>query len=156
ITAKARCGVWMMAKALHLCLTVTDGGIGEADTAAFHERMHGSQGRKPGLDTLARMAGSWTENRRDRGRSFGPLALPEGWRENPRLLDKPLQEHVEAFWAPYKLPFQYTINCERTFAAAAWWNKADVAMDEVIDRDGSRCGRIYKMRGKDYPKRKVS
>ena len=65
ITARARAGVWMVAKALGLRQSITDGGIYTPD-AVPHFR-----GKKPGLDTLSRPWG-W-EDRKNRQRGYVPL-----------------------------------------------------------------------------------
>jgi hypothetical protein len=140
ITARARVGVWMLAKALGLRQTITDGGhYTPAAVPAF-------AGKRAGLDTLGRMW-EWHDTRR--GRRLAPLAgldwagmwdrLPEG-----RELDRLALEHVAAFWRPYGLsfPFQVAHKTQNTFTRGAYWSKGDYAFltDSAM---------VYAVRGKE-------
>ena len=80
ITARARLGVWMLAKALGLRQTITDGGIYQP-AAVPHLK---PDAKCPGLDTLSRPE-AWA--RPKLGRTVGPLGgacgTPERYRPTP-------------------------------------------------------------------------
>jgi hypothetical protein len=139
ITAKGRLGVWMMAKALGLRQSITDGGIYTPGAVPHH------RGRKPGLDTLSR---PWAWRHARHGRTFGPL---EGLRWEPGTplpedADAAALAHVQAFWQPYGLPFRFTLAHKTTFSRAAYWGKADYALLTPNDP-------VHKIRGKSRSKR---
>jgi hypothetical protein len=123
ITARARLGVWMVAKALGLRQCVTDGGIYEPSAVPSF------RGKRPGLDTLSRM---WAWKDRKHGRRTIPLP-GLGWRFGAPLQDADTLAlaHVNRFWAPYGLDFPFTLEHkpEHCFRAAAYWSKGDYALD---------------------------
>jgi hypothetical protein len=145
ITARARVGVWMMAKALGLRQTITDGGIYDpAQVCTFRGT------RRPGLDTLSRPR-DWPDARR--GRRYVPLAgldwpsliRAHGPDPLPADLDGLALTHVRNFWHPYGLdfPFRLEHKTDNTFTAAAYWSKGDHALRR-------RDGKIHTaLRGKD-------
>jgi hypothetical protein len=139
ITARARLGVWMMAKALGLRQTITDGGAYEPGAVCFFG------GRRPGLDTLSR---AWSWHALRRGRWHGP-AGGRDW--GTRSGDWPPADelnrlalgHVRAFWEPYGLEFAFAVEHKTPFLRAAYWSKGDYAFQLA---DGTR---KYAVRGKD-------
>jgi hypothetical protein len=147
ITARARVGVWMVAKALGLRQSITDGGIYDPTRVAFFE------GRRPGLSTLSRMD-EWHSPARYR--RLAPLAGLKDWPERiekgelPPDLDHLAARHVAAFWAPYglELPFDLEHKKENSFVRAAYWSKADYAL-----RLPGNPKPKYKLRGKDKEKK---
>jgi hypothetical protein len=132
ITGRARLGVWMLAKALGLRQSITDGGI-YTPAAVPHWRR-----RRPGLDTLSRM-GEWDAPHR--GRTLAPLPGLGHWHPDlpvPDDADAAALAHVRAFWEPYGLgfPFELAHKVENAFRRAAYWGKADYALlrvDGTID-----------------------
>jgi hypothetical protein len=139
ITARARLGVWMVAKALGLRQAITDGGIYEpAAVPCF-------RGKRPGLDTLSR---PWEWSNRKHGRGY--QALPGlTWRFGeplPANADAAALEHVNNFWEPYGLSLPFTLEHKQGFRAAAYFGRADYALD-VGDQV------IYKLRGKSRNKK---
>jgi hypothetical protein len=129
ITARLRTAIWMVAKALDLRQTVTDGGpYSPCRVPVF-------TGRRPGLDTLARMA-AWRDGRggkcgdRRRFTSLGGLDWPAIWDTLPPFgeLDRLAKEQVEQFWRPYGLPFGFRLEHKNTARRAAFWSKADSAL----------------------------
>jgi hypothetical protein len=142
ITARARRGIWQVAKALGLLHSVTDGGPYAPSAVRYFK------GKKPGLATLSR---TWAWKDSKHGRTTRPLRGLEGWdfgQPLPEDADRAALEHVRRFWAPYKLEFQFTLEHkpENSFAAAAWWNKGDCLMQTAT-------GLVYKARGKNQSKR---
>ena len=144
ITARGRLGVWMLAKALGLRQTITDGGIYTPDQVPHYQAA-----RRPGLDVLSRPA-RWADSRR--GRRLAPLAGFR-WRGEPGSATPPdadelAMRHVRRFWEPYGLtfPFELAHKAEHTFVAAAYLSKADNAM-LTLTADGPKT--VYKLRGKN-------
>jgi hypothetical protein len=139
ITARARVGVWMLAKALGLRQSITDGGIYTPEAVPAFKR------KRPGFATLSR---PWEWQDRDGRRFYVPLggldwSGPLEW--NKRDLDGLAMAHVREFWSPYGLefPFKLRHKTENTFWAAAYLNKGDYAL-RTIER-----GYVFKLRGKE-------
>jgi hypothetical protein len=151
ITARARVGVWMVAKALGLRQCITDGGIYDPTSVPFINNM-AKQPRNPGLSVLSQMD-KWNEPKRYR--YLAPLAGITNWPDliqNGKLpdnLDHLAMQHVEAFWHLYglKLPFDLEHKRENTFLRAAYWSKADYAL-QLCNGEVK-----YKLRGKDKKKK---
>ncbi len=140
ITARARVGVWMVAKALGLRQCITDGGIYTPDRVCwFHSR-------RPGLDTLSCQ---WEWHDSKHGRSYCPMGdLDWGTLPAASMLDDLAMDHVRQFWEPYglTLPFNLEHKIGNTFRRAAYWSKADYAL--LTEKDT-----VYALRGKDKSKR---
>jgi hypothetical protein len=137
ITARARLGVWMLAKSLGLRQTITDGGIYSPRSVYYFE------GKRPGLDTLSR---SWEWHAPHRQRWNRPMT---GWEAGIALpeLDQLAMNHVRAFWSPYEIDFPFGIEHKTTMERAAYWSRGDYAL---LMADGSI---TYALRGKDKSKR---
>jgi hypothetical protein len=151
ITAKARVGVWMLAKALGLRQCITDGGpYTPAAVPTF-------TGKRPGLDTLSRM---WEWRLTRKGRTYLALGgldwgeVFDSARLSREQLDRLAAEQVRQFWAPYglQLPFNIEHKAHKPLLSdagdcyirrAAYWSKGDWAF---LLRNG---GRVYGVRGKD-------
>lgn len=140
ITARARVGVWMLAKALGLRQSITDGGpYTPAAVPAF-------SGKRPGLDVLSRMW-DWPDPRRRRrlvpvaGRDWAAC-----WGDLPPAaeLNRLAAAHVEEFWRPYglALPFAIAHKAENAFRRGAYWSKGDYALQTAEKT-------VYALRGKD-------
>lgn len=134
-----RVGTWMLAKSLGLRQSITDGGI-YTPSAVPHYR-----GSKPGLDTLSRMS-DWDNPRR--GRTLAPLPGLD-WTPGtpvPGGADRAALDHVRRFWDPYGLafPFDLAHKAENAFHRAAYWSKADYALQTDPAAEP-----VYKMRGKN-------
>jgi hypothetical protein len=142
ITARARLGVWMLAKALGLRQSVTDGGPYCPDAVPRHRAMSAG-GKRPGLDTLSR-PWAWADPKR--GRTLAPLPGLK-WRpgrEPDEADDDAALGHVRRFWAPYGLEFPFTaVEHKCGFLKAAYWMKADNAL--LLDPDQAP---VIKLRGK--------
>jgi hypothetical protein len=127
ITARARLGVWMLAKALGLRQTITDGGIYEPSAVPTFD----ARRSRPGLETLSR---PWEWRNPDRGRRFVPLAGvsydPDGTTAPtvPDEANDAALAHVRAFWEPYGLSFAFGVDHKRAFLRAAYWSKSDYAL----------------------------
>jgi hypothetical protein len=143
ITGRARLGVWMLAKALGLRQSITDGGL-YTPSAVPHWKQH-----RPGLHTLSRTA-NWNAPRR--GRTLAPLPGLGDWHPDspiPEDADAAALAHVQRFWEPYGLgfPFQLAHKPDNAFRRAAYWSKGDYALlrvDNSIE---------YKIRGKSRSRR---
>jgi hypothetical protein len=145
ITARARVAVWMLAKALRLRQSITDGGIYQhTAVAAFKGR------KKPGLDTLNRM---WEWENKVRRRHLVPLGGRDwsGPLPGQQELDALAAEHVRQFWEPYGLafPFKLEHKLANSFTRAAYWSKGDYALRPVT---GGKL--VFALRGKDRPNSK--
>jgi hypothetical protein len=138
ITARARVGVWMIAKALGLRQSITDGGI-YTPSLVPHFR-----GKCPGLDILSR---PWDWKDYKRARSLKPLPGCADTLPDLATLDRLAEEHVAAFWSPYGLRLPFHLEHKSTFVRSAYWSKADYAL---LGADGTR---TYKLRGKERNKR---
>jgi hypothetical protein len=170
ITARARVGVWMLAKALGLRQSITDGGFYTPDRVCVW------QGPKPGLHKLAnindwrdathpgrrgfaRLGGVDWEKLIGAGQKQEPLAEDAQkayWKERLPDPDKLAREHVRQFWAPYGLTFPFDMiehKWENVFTAATWWNKGDYALRRAVPlQDKDRVLPVkYAVRGKDKP-----
>jgi hypothetical protein len=137
ITARARVGVWMVAKALLLRQSITDGGIYTPSAVPYFNSR-----RKPGLATLARM---WEWRSVRHGRGFKPMA-DRDWPAGvlPEDADELALAQVRSFWRPYGLEFGFTLahKASHTFTEAAYWAKGDYAL-------ATAAGTVYKLRGKE-------
>jgi hypothetical protein len=143
ITSRARLGVWLLAKALGLRQSITDGGL-YTPSAVPHWK-----NRRPGLDTLARPA-EWSAS--NHGRTLAPLDGLGQWQPDlpvPDNADAAALAHVRRFWEPYQLdfPFQLAHKLDNAFRRAAYWSKGDYALLRV---DGTI---EYKIRGKSRNRR---
>lgn len=147
ITARARAGVWMLSKALGCRQSITDGGIYTPDAVPLFN----PERARPGLETLSR---SWEWADQPRGRKFvrmGGRKWADNLHEMPPgvALDEMATVHIQEFWTPYNLDFTFRIEhkVENTFRRAAYWSKADYALERL---DGKI---VYAVRGKDKNKR---
>lgn len=143
ITARARCGVWMVAKALGCRQSITDGGIyTPLAVCTFNPTC-----KLPGLETFSRLW-EWKDRKNyTRGYcSMGRVDWLATWANLPNI-DRLAMDHVRDFWLPYglALPFKLEHKKEHTFTAAAYWSKADYALR-------TREKVVYKLRGKDRHK----
>jgi hypothetical protein len=138
ITARARVGVWMVAKALGLRQTITDGGIYTPGAVPTFS------GKRPGLDVLSR-AWEWRDAKRTR--TYKPLPGCEGDLPDLPTLDRLAEEQVREFWTPYGLTLPFRLEHKCKFLRAAYWSKADNAL---LLEDGKR---EYKLRGKERNRR---
>jgi hypothetical protein len=121
ITARGRLGVWMVAKALGLRQSITDGGIYTPSAVPSFRR------RRPGFDTLSR---PWNWKNTNIGRTFIPLpgltwdpGTPVPPEAGPAAL-----AHVRRFWVPYDLPFEFNLSHKDGFLRSAYWSKGDYAL----------------------------
>ena len=140
ITDKARCGTWMMAKALGFRQSITDGGFYTPGTVWNYVEY------KPSMNILAT-----GEGKRLRLVPMGGIGWIEAFKEfeksTPKevgeCLDDLATEHVKQFWDPYglKLPFEIEHKGEHTAHVAAYWNKAHYAFRTLWGEDH------YKVRG---------
>jgi hypothetical protein len=142
ITARGRLGVWMVAKALGLRQSITDGGIYTPSAVPHYKR------KRPGLDTLSRL---WNWRSREYQRTLEPLPGLH-WESGMPLGDEAdgaALAHVRAFWEPYRLPFLFTLSHKRdnSFLRSAYWSKADYAL-QVSGKEKP----LYKIRGKNRNK----
>lgn len=143
ITARARVGVWMMAKALGCRQTITDGGAYRPEEVCWFT------GKKPGLGVFSRPA-EWHDKRRERMHlSLAKFDWPRNWTKLPSLkeMDEWALAHVREFWRSYDLEFPFLVEHKRPMDAFTWWSKGDYAW--VDDR-----GEVhYKLRGKDQKRK---
>jgi hypothetical protein len=140
ITARARVGVWMLAKSLGLRQSITDGGTYTPSAVPSFS------GKRPGLDVLSRMWAWPDPARRRRLEPLGGLDWAARWDDLPPVteLDRMALDHVRSFWDPYRLAFPFAIahKAENSFTRGAYWAKGDYAL-RTKDRT------VYAVRGKD-------
>lgn len=123
ITARARVGVWMLAKALGLRQCITDGGHYQVEQIPYFV------GFKPSLATFSNMV-NWQNNATDRVRGYKKLV---DWDTKPVIkeLDKLALQHVEEFWLPYelKLPYERVEHKNNYISKAAYFAKGDYCFE---------------------------
>jgi hypothetical protein len=141
ITGRARLGVWMLAKAMGLRQTITDGGAYAPDAVC-----HFGDGRRAGFETLSRVWGWHAPHRQRWVRPMNGWDWDGAW-PDLKQLDDLAMDHVRSFWAPYDLEFAFEVEHKTTFERAAFWGKADYAF---LFPDGSI---RYAVRGKDKRQR---
>lgn len=137
ITARARLGVWMTAKALGLRQCITDGGIYTPSAVPHYG------GKRPGLDTLSR---SWEWGNPRRGRTLAPLPGLD-WTPGtpvPPAADAAALAHVGRFWSPYGLAFPFELEHKSGFTRAAYWSKGDNALLPAPEGEP-----VFKLRGRN-------
>lgn len=154
ITARARVGVWMVAKALGLRQCITDGGMYDPKQVCFFGA------KKPGIDILSR---PWDFKNPACRRWVLPL---EGWdlERNPtytkhqddrKIMDSVAQDHVRKFWNPYGLVFPFGLEHKCFFERAVYWGKGDYGLwlPKDFPFEEGKTNPVYKLRGKkDYRK----
>lgn len=138
ITARARVGVWMMAKALGTVQSITDGGCYSNDEVRF---IGGSYGRLPAMHTMS----DYRRLNAHRSIKIGKLvddfeltkqrlsARDENGDKTTitktmeKELDDKAFEHINEFWSHYGLvlPFKIEHKYENTSAFATWDGSAD-------------------------------
>lgn len=136
ITALARLGAWMMAKALALRQTITDGGAYTPGQVCFFV------GKRPGLDTLSR---PWEWHNPKCQRWLRPLAGRDWSTSWPDLaeLDGLALDHVRQFWQPYGITFPFRAEHKTAISKGAYWSKGDYGF---LLPSGAL---VYAVRGKD-------
>jgi hypothetical protein len=143
VTADVRLAVWMMAKALGLRQTITDGAIYSPTAVPFYK------GRKPGLERLATLwtaQGGWQDARGGKQlgwQALGGLNWANRWEElttQIKQADRLALEHIEAFWRPYGLTFEFDIRHkpDHTAVRAAYFNKGDYGLLVSDQQSGER------------------
>ncbi len=139
ITAKGRLAVWMMAKALGLKQTITDGGVYDP------EGVHFFRDRAPGFVALSKPE-MWHAPK-DR-RLIAPMEGLDEWDgEDLTTLDKLAMAHVNEFWSRYDVKFPFPqLEHKSVFGVAALWSKGDYGLLPV---GGEKKDIDYKIRGKD-------
>jgi DNA polymerase family B len=112
ITAKVRCEIWKIAKALGLNQIIADGGFYEVEKVRFLQKDSNKRIRKPSFHTLSNY--NKLNKHRDIKRGYlGGI----NWKymfENPtELLQIPIDflatKHIEDFWAPYDIKLKMCI-----------------------------------------------
>lgn len=118
ITANARVGMWMMAKALGCIQSITDGGFFPMGEVRHFE------GYKPSMDVLASSScpDDWLETKNDRRRFISTIEPSNA----------AIKAHIEQFWKPYNLPFQFDVEIKEhegkvVQERVAFMNKGDYA-----------------------------
>jgi hypothetical protein len=161
ITARARLGVWMLNKALHTRLSITDGGPYSPIKVPFL-----SEGKKPGLEQLSDNLNWIDQKGRNKNRTIGMMGgidwtgkirkgmTKEETAELAKELDKYAKAHIDTFWANYELqlPFNIEHKGENTFVKAAYWNKAHYAFDLCTPQNSiytqhKTTDRLFRIRG---------
>jgi hypothetical protein len=139
ITAKARAGVWMLAKALGLKQTITDGGI------YCPEQVLTFNTYKPSIEKLAQLDRWLDKNKYRTYKKLGDYDWKNNWSNLPPVeqWDKFATEHVIEFWKQYDLTFDLELHHKQSFLVGAYTSKADNALRL---NDGTT---EYKIRGKE-------
>lgn len=144
-------GVWMLAKALMLRQTITDGGAYVPDQVCHYDPTV----RKPGLATFSRTWEWHAPNRRRWVRSLPnapswdrPMATDDGdWDHDARQCraewDAAALDHVRSFWKPYGVTFPFNLLHKCLVERGAYWSKADYAFIRQGESEPT-----YKLRGK--------
>lgn len=139
ITSKARCGVWMMAKALGSHQSITDGGMFSVNQVRFLEP-HRKEGKRPSMNVLA----NYDRVNKYRNIRTGSLFDVNDWQNvkrtiwandgrynpdnlHPINIDTIVLNHVNEFWKHYGLSMPFAIECkyENTGDFAGYDGSAD-------------------------------
>ena len=161
ITAKARVGVWMVAKALNTVQSITDGGLYNPDTVHYL-KTDNSKFRKPGFDSLyLRNSRQWFISvNQDKlfevdviDRVKNSLGDPDKQKECQDYVDSKATDHINNFWSVYglSLPFEIEHKLANTGTKAAYSGSGDYA---IATLEGDKI--FIKSRGSrsdDHPKR---
>ena len=161
ITAKARVGVWMVAKALNTVQSITDGGLYNPDTVHYL-KTDNARFRKPGFDSLyLRNSRQWSDSV-NQDKLFEvdvidgvkkSLGNPDKLKECQDYVDSKTTEHINNFWSVYglSLPFEIEHKLANTGTKAAYSGSGDYA---IATLEGDKI--FIKSRGSrsdDHPKR---
>lgn len=111
ITANARVGSWMMAKALGCKQVITDGGFYELEKVP-HMRTYNKTFRRPSLYSHYEQEGKWQEYV-----DYKPLMLMEDLiqllntskDEAQNILDTKASKHIKEFWSHYELDLGFDL-----------------------------------------------
>jgi hypothetical protein len=130
VTSAIRTNVWLISKALNTHLSITDGGPYSLMDVSFIKK--NSSSKNPGLSVLS----SYYKYKNHRSIEIGPLANIN-WKEyfdnnvppteSPFSdLDKLAQEHVEKFWANYKIKINVKLEhkINNTFVKGSYFLRA--------------------------------
>ena len=161
ITAKARVGVWMVAKALNTVQSITDGGLYNPDTVHYL-KTDNARFRKPGFDSLyLRNSQQWSDSVSQRklfevdviDRVKNSLGDPDKLKECQDYVDSKATDHINNFWSIYdlSLPFEIEHKLANTGTKAAYSGSGDYA---IATLEGDKI--FIKSRGSrsdDHPKR---
>lgn len=161
ITAKARLGAWMMAKALGSVQSITDGGMYSHDTVRYLNPARWA-GKKPSFNTLA----TYEDVNSHRSIATGPLynsefkLLKEQLHSNQGTdeFEAHVLNHINGFWSHYgmSLPFNIEHKYENTSDVASYDGSANYLMvgsksKKTREWEGVKYTYTFKCRGaKDY------
>lgn len=111
ITARARCEVWKVAKALNLSATITDGGnYSLTDVLQLKQ----NTAKKPGLDWFASISRGARRHNSIQKKKLGGIDWEDIF-QNPerhnqfQQLDTLAAQHLEAFWQNYNLTMKMAV-----------------------------------------------
>lgn len=150
ITARARVGAWLTAKALKLRQTITDGGLYTPTGVAFYK------GKKPSFTTLNNMSNWEDYSEKRKVLPLGGIDWEVKFKEFKLLEEKEIQlyidnlasQHIEEFWQPYSLSlerlFKIEHKVEHTATRAAYLCKGHYALKFLKLKEGIS---PYRVRG---------
>ena len=151
ITAKARCNVWLMCKALNLRQSITDGGIySPLQVNYFNDDFFI---KKPGLATLSDV------RKLKKHRSISTKALlDKDWSlyfengtifEHLKNIDQIVYDHINNFWEPYNLKLTIPIEhkVENTALVGIYTGKANYALLVYNEESNSFDKKYFRLRG---------
>lgn len=149
ITARARCEVWKMAKALQLRQTITDGGFYQPEKVL---QIKNKQQRKPSFNIFSDPC-SLVKHRNIKIVSLGEKPWKEMFQHNPSLLvqqniDELAKQHIDEFWAAYdfKLKMNIEHKLENFSLKTAYLNKANYRF-MTFEKEKGWAGRKTAVRG---------
>ena len=147
ITSKARCGVWMMSKALGIRFNATDGGVfGNDDIRFLKTELKSFRNYKPSMNTFA------DYNRLNKSKGVRNDKFVEDFEafykdvtQNPECnikeahekLDVEILKHVNQFWGVYslELPFEIELKEDNTCKQVAYTAKSDYVLIDPVKPD---------------------
>jgi hypothetical protein len=141
ITAKARTGVWMVAKALNTVQSITDGGL-YSPLAVHSFKVDNARFKKPGFDILYSRRGESWNRAVNAGSLFDSdmistiskaLGDPDREKSAQTFIDMVATEHINKFWGVYDLvlPFDIEHKLDHTGYKAAYFGSGDYAVRTV-------------------------
>ena len=127
ITAAIRCKCWLMAKALNLHLTITDGGICSLKSVTFIKKRR----YRPGFDSLTNLKDLTLAPLGDLNwdTTFNNLPLSKESRET---ILKLATDHLTDFWSVYDISPSITLEVKNLIKKGSYFGKAHYYL-HVID-----------------------
>lgn len=157
ITSTVRSQVWLMAKALNLNLTITDGGPYSLQSVSFFKDFKSL--KKPGLEQLSSYYRYGSHRSLYKG-NLGGINWEQEFQSGDELatkfdLDSLATNHLKTFWAHYSLPITFGLEHkpQNIFKKGVYMSKSHYAFLNYNKLNRSYTDSLYKIRGVQVDKR---